>query len=133
MAKTGRAANGKIAKKHKYKNTELSIKDFSELPECIFSRRAVTHKIKRGMTMDQIASVKERYIGQGISKTQQDKKAKKPKKKKVVDIALERRKAIMAVPVNVEKTQEHYMKKSHIRTPDVEPTVLNGRNWMGRP
>lgn len=131
MAKTGRAANGKIAKKHKYKNTELSIKDFSELPECIFSRRAVTHKIKRGMTMDQIiesSHLKSNYKGRPVG-------AKNCKKftREEFGIDTAQAKKIMAVPVNIEKTQEHYMKKSHIRTPDVEPTVLNGRNWMGRP
>ena len=44
-----------------------------------------------------------------------------------------RNKAIMAVPQNPITTQEFYMRKSYIATPDTEPTRLSSNGWMGRP
>ena len=125
---------------HPYKDITISVDDFTKLPICTIPKNSVHARLRKGMTLDEIAKnikdikpVKRR--GKNKAAIPKDKVVISRKQEKINanKAIVARNKAIMAVPQNPITTQEFYMKKSHIRTPDVEPTVLSSNGWMGRP
>tara|TARA_R110002167_G_scaffold256475_2_gene462863 strand:+ start:3416 stop:3973 length:558 start_codon:yes stop_codon:yes gene_type:complete len=127
--KNAKAKTGRIAKTYPFAGDNISLGEFVALEECIFSIDSVRHKLRSGKTMDEIIKIKEHYIGRGVSKIQP---VKKMNKRPTVDIALERRKAIMSVPINPKYQSAFYMPKTTLCSGEQSPTRLSSNGYMGR-